>query len=287
MSLWAALRRRIAFWGEAISTGIRWAWGVLDGIARLVTVVVLLAAVALPSFLTHRPAWESLGVAGMLLLAIFAEGSYRVWRTADEQLVGDEDESQGEPVSDEHRKDLQAIAEHLLEGVKPTDIASFLADGDERVNLAIAFTEHFPKVSQRVIDWGRLIEAREAGRQVLRDWVAEQLSEAGVTGVASGVPGYIAREAEFPEPRFSVDEQTSEVRIGGSVTLAFSLAPASDRKEKVAALRELFHRVTAQPAHARISKARLEMKSIQIPLIEDLELVRDKTVIRGRCKLCA
>lgn len=67
--------------------------------------------------------------------------------------------------------------------------------------------------------------------------------------------------------------------------MAFSLAPALDRKEKVAALRELFHRVTAQPAHARISKARLEMKSIQIPLIEDLELVRDKTVIRGRMNI--
>src|ERR1035441_7896345 len=77
----------------------------------------------------------------------------------------------------------------------------------------------------------------------------------------------------------------AEVRIGGGNTLAFSLAPALDRKEKVAALRELFHRVTAQPAHARISKARLEMKSIQIPLIEDLELVRDKTVIRGRMNI--
>lgn len=65
-----------------MSAGFRWAWGLLDGVARAVAVAVLVVAVALPSFLTNRPVWESLLVAAALLIAVFAEGTYRVWQEA-------------------------------------------------------------------------------------------------------------------------------------------------------------------------------------------------------------
>lgn len=70
-----------------MNTGVRWAWGLLDGLSRAIAVVVLVAAVALPSFLTDRPVWQSLLVVGVLLLAIFAEGTYRVWYEAEARGV--------------------------------------------------------------------------------------------------------------------------------------------------------------------------------------------------------
>lgn len=51
----------------------------LDGFARVLAVLVLIAAVALPSFLTERPVWVVCAAIGVLLLAAFAEGTYRVW----------------------------------------------------------------------------------------------------------------------------------------------------------------------------------------------------------------
>jgi hypothetical protein len=83
MSLPPTFRRRLVFWGEAMSVGVRWAWGLLDGLSRAIAVGILIAAVALPSFLTDRPAWESALIAGVLLLVMFAEGAYRVWQEAD------------------------------------------------------------------------------------------------------------------------------------------------------------------------------------------------------------
>jgi hypothetical protein len=82
----SALRRRAAFWGEAITEGARWAWGLLDGFSRALAVAVLIAAVALPSYLTARPAWESAVAAGVLLLAMFGEGAYRVWNDAEARV---------------------------------------------------------------------------------------------------------------------------------------------------------------------------------------------------------
>jgi hypothetical protein len=189
-------------------------------------------------------------------------------------------------VSEDHRKDLQAIAEHLREGVRHTHTADYLAPGNERVNHAIAFSEHFPEIAGDVARWNGLVEAREAARRALGDWVAARLLSAGITGVGRGVVDLIVHEAEAPEPHFSVEKATSEVRIGGRNTFAFSLAPAPNRAEMIVALQDLFDEIASQPELARVVAAKEEMESVQIPLIDGLELVRDKTAIGGRCKLC-
>lgn len=269
-----------------MSIGFRWAWGLLDGFSRALGVVILIAAVALPSFLTARPTWESLLVAAVLLLAIFAEGSYRVWQAVSEQLVPpNEIEEPGEPVSDHHRKELQAIAEQLLEGVKHTQTAYHLSHGAERVNIALAFNEHFPEIEQGVARWNLLVAALAETERALRDWVEGQLSAIGITGGPTA--NFIAREAQSANPHFEVDETASEVRVGVTERFVLNLSGVQERAAKEAALREIFDRATKQPERARIDLTRAQMRTPQRELIEALELVRDKVVIRGRCQLCA
>lgn len=115
----AALRRRFVFWGAAMSTGARWVWGLLDGFLRTVAVLVLIAAVAAPSFLAHRPAWQSLAVAGVLLLATFGKGAYRVWRKADGEASTARDALE---TMSSHRELTLAIQGLIQSGLGPRNI---------------------------------------------------------------------------------------------------------------------------------------------------------------------
>lgn len=273
-----------------MTEGLRWARGVLNHVLLLLALLLLTVGITVGGVLLHRPAWF-LGVfGGVLLIVVLGEGAYRVWREAEgrvtdgEQHAEAKDESVSEPVSDAHRKELQAIAVHLLEGVKHTGPAYYLPPGTEKVNLAWAFNEHFSEIEKEVIRWNALIETLAGAEGALRDWIENQLSEAGIGGGPTA--HFIAREAQSAEPHFEMDKAAGEIRIGGADKFVFSFVGSENREGKEAALQSIFDRARNQPERARIDLVRLEMRTAQRSLIEALELVRDKAVIRGRCQLC-
>jgi hypothetical protein len=77
------LRRRGRFWGRAMTAGARWAWDVFDKGARVVAIVAVLALTLVSGLLLHRPAFIIGVVAVLAVIAVFAEGAYRVWLDAD------------------------------------------------------------------------------------------------------------------------------------------------------------------------------------------------------------
>lgn len=190
------------------------------------------------------------------------------------------------PVPDEHRRELQAIASRLLEGVKHTETAQYLPADRERVNVAKAFNQHFPRIAQQVRDWNGLVTRLATEQDALRDWIENQLVEAGLGGGPTAY--FLAREAQSDEPHFVVNNGAGEIQIGGSRDrFVFSLVGWEDREAKEVELQRIFDHATTRPERARIDIARHEMRTAQRSLIDALELVRDKAVIRGRCQLCA
>ncbi len=67
-----------------MSVGARWAWEVLDGTARILAVIAILA-VSVGGVLLRQPAAVIGGFLGILTIFSFAEGAYRVSREKQQQ----------------------------------------------------------------------------------------------------------------------------------------------------------------------------------------------------------
>jgi hypothetical protein len=83
----AGVRRRLAFIGQIVISGLRWAMALAEHVHLLLGLALLAAGVTVGGLLLHRPAWF-LGIfAAILLLLILGEGAYRVWHEADTRVV--------------------------------------------------------------------------------------------------------------------------------------------------------------------------------------------------------
>lgn len=199
-------------------------------------------------------------------------------------------ELEDEPVPPQHRDDLQEVARNLLKGVTKGAVASYQPPGEEanRPNIPVSFVAHFPEIVPALEHWKGVVEAREAARRALRDWVDGQLPDAGFTGSFPAVVAYfVAHEAESPEPQIEMgdDPDAMAFRVGG---MAFRLIGAQDRAKNETVLRDLLDRTTKQPERADASKAGSRLKEAQKALIEKLEGIRDLVDIPkgGGCALC-
>jgi predicted secreted protein len=83
----AGMRRRLAFIGQIVISGLRWAKALAEHVHLLLGLALLAAGVTVGGLLLHRPAWF-LGIfAVILLLLILGEGAYRVWHEADTRVA--------------------------------------------------------------------------------------------------------------------------------------------------------------------------------------------------------
>lgn len=241
----------------------------------------------------------------LLPLGVIAAACLLVWissfLTAPYRLAHDEADTvitaaaqlrtrEGVPIPPEHRDDLQEIARNLLKGVTKGAVASYRPPGEEadRPNIPISFTEHFPEIVLALEHWKGVVEAREAARRALLDWVHGQLPDAGFTGPSSPVAYFVAYEAESPEPRIEMQETAPDAMAFTVAGMTFRLNGVQDRAKKEAALRDLLDRTTKLPERAHALTAGSELEEAQKALIEKLEGIRDLVDIpkeRG-CALC-
>jgi hypothetical protein len=78
----ARLRPRLQFARRAMSTGAR---SGLDWVLKVLGAVLLIVGLGVVGVALNRPAWALGGVAVLLIVLSFAEGSFREWRTSESE----------------------------------------------------------------------------------------------------------------------------------------------------------------------------------------------------------
>ncbi len=206
--------------------------------------------------------------------------------------------SQKEPVSNEHRDMLKGVAACLLRYVRASQAAYYGKKGDER--KAQAFQEHFPEIRGQVDTWNARIDARERARDELRRWVAGRLhalhyDQAPFSG---GLDNPITAEALADAPRLNFKEVHGCLHIGpypvvvlpSMKTLDPSWAeiPKVNRGRVEHELQEIAVEAAGREERHRARDADKSLTEVSDPLVNELELIGEKDVIRGLgdCQLC-
>jgi hypothetical protein len=320
---WLASRARLRFWGRAFIAGSGWALRGIDLAARWNAAVVILlalvgiAAVAVPVLLPHHSFWLVSVAIAVLLLVILGEGAFRIWRKdrteADERVEAADErvkaadargqeaqerlrELEGEPVSDGHRDDLQAVARVVLSYVRALqEIRSYLATSGLSPNIAYGFREHFPDLAKDLDDWTeeakKLNERRESFAKAVERKV-EALGNELDLPISPSAARDIARIAEgdahgLPFTEAPVGPDECYLMLGGSAVVSAPIA-SFDRVNVERRLRSILTEAASDVHREIVVATRRILEDDQEELESELTLIADKDSIqRGEgCRLC-
>jgi hypothetical protein len=206
-------------------------------------------------------------------------------------------------VPEKHRVELQQFAEDLerplrLERPASHRAQSFVGRRPLRFSwisrtstqtsplIAQSFRAHFPELAGKLDKWDVLIADLDAARDAMRDWVAAEVEARGMAGYYGDMTMIVTNAAERDRPDPSKwSEEEGWLFLDGSPIVVFSVGDDVSALKKpvddlLAAAPESTEGIALRELRARVDEAKREIS-------EQLERIRARHVIRGRCDLCA
>ncbi len=213
-------------------------------------------------------------IAGLALLVL--------WNV--EQCQHDE---QAEPISDDHRHELQAIARGIRSRL-PLERRAVYAptDVDGTTPLALSFRSHFPETTTALDELNILLDEIGIARHALWDWwndemAAREIPRGPIVLTISGIA-----EATTPESQpagFDWREVLGWMQADGSPVVSFEADDVAARTEELDAL--LVDALRTDEC-ADLRRSRREVDQARRALSRDLQQIEALHVVRSRCDLC-
>ena len=212
-------------------------------------------------------------------------------RAANEQLEAANDRlaaAEAEPVSPDHQRELQEIAETLLSGIRVLQLAFFVSSSVPSTNLAYGFREHFPDEAADVDGWNLSVRELDAKRAALRTWVEAKVAELRTRldlPLGGSVAAGIADIAERDEQHLVLAAVAGHLQMGDHPVVT---ADGTDRVNVERSLRGLLSEATVSNECTLVVNARHDLEAVRGPLVERLSIIseRDKISKGNGCRLC-
>jgi len=196
-------------------------------------------------------------------------------------------QEQAEPISDDHRHELQAIARGLRSRLPLERHAVYAPEGAAGTTpLAVSFRSHFSDVATALDELNVLVREIAVARHALWAWwndeiTARAIERGPIVFVVSGIA-----EATTPESQpsgFDWVEVLGWLQANGSPVVA---AEAPDAAERTAALDGLLVDALDSDECGDLRRLRGEVEKARRSLSRELERVASLHVVRSRCDLC-
>jgi hypothetical protein len=186
-------------------------------------------------------------------------------------------------VSDQHREQLQSIAEGVERYIHLERKVRYHPPGqDGLMPVALSFRAHFAGVVRMLDQWDELMPQLDTARQALEDWI-EARAEAQCITYYGPLPNVLRNLIEH-NGTLSWRHEESFLWLGGHAILQAGQGADLPALEKpVEDL--LISAALSDPCNALLDLVLL-VEDARGQILTSLQDIRAKHVIRGRCELC-
>jgi hypothetical protein len=279
------------FYKGAIWQGTLGLWHAIDLLAGvgLVATVVFIVGVGITLAAVLNVAWLFAAFCAVLSLVVLV-GAYRMWSRVEIALVSAQDELESpetlpDAIPDDHRMELQAVAEGIERYLDLERQVRYHSPGrDGNPPVARSFRTHFPDLCEQFDQWDKQVVLLDASRRRMSEWVETELAKQGVTHFGP-LGHHIAGRIEHVRTG-SLEWTESEGWLWVAGFAIIDLRPGDQVEE----LKEPFDSVVTAASdrtEALLLQAdRVIVDGMKRDLHAQLENIRATHVIRGECELC-